>query len=109
MVVRYTGEVTGGVRRGSGLRGVGVMVVVVVRGCAGDGVVADLGVGRGGGHGGQRPVAAVVGGGRWWQLFFYFLRKIFAECFFALGNVFAECTTKNTRQTSVCRKGVCRV
>jgi len=39
----------------------------------------------------------------WWaaaggNLFFYFLQKIFAECFFALSDIFAECLTKNTRQ-----------
>ena len=39
--------------------------------------------------------------------FFIFFEKKFAECFWTFGNVFAECATKNIRQTSVCRRSSC--
>jgi len=50
-------------------------------------VLADLGAGVGGGRGGRRPVVAIV----------FFAENVCRVSGLALGNIFAECSTKNTR------------
>ena len=46
----------------------------------------------------------------WWRCFFLYFSKYFLRSVgLALGNVFAECSTKNTRQRNVCRLCVRRV
>ena len=46
----------------------------------------------------------------WWRCFFLYFSKYFLRSVgLALGNVFAECSTKNTRQRQLCRVLFCRV